>query len=982
MRFNGSGISHGPSMLVLSAALLAAPAAAQVSGSASTGGSMTPGPQQVSGATGALPVGEPPATGADDANREIVVTGTSIRGVAPVGSNLISVSTEALAATGSQTITGALDAVPALSGVSGQGATSAFYQPSIHQLGASASNSTLVLIDGHRGPTGGTNHTFLDPNIVPSNMLQRVEVLAEGASSVYGSDAVAGVVNFITRKRFDGIQADGSLTLRNGTTGYSGGLLIGKTGENVSAVIGGTYIFQDNLRNVDRSFTYPNHLAQGGSNFLNFFCAPASIQPGGSSQIYLSPTATTSVANSAVNGACTNWDSTDLLGKEIRENVMGKFTFTPSAKLELGLDLLYSRRRGTSLTGAGTVQATVFQTGAQANPFYVNPPGVTATSQTVRWDSTGLVGPAKSRNDSDSMYANFTASYSITDNWHADLLASAGRDESSTFTVGTINSSVALLALNGTTNGGGATTGTGAISIPGTTTIITNLPLTTATALDVWNTGTANRTSPATIAALLDNTNLLRNTSGYQQLRASVNGTLFTLPAGPLKVAVGTELYDTQLGQFVTRSNNSGPARSGSQQLKFNFKRQVYSGFVEVNAPVISPEMEIPFIHRIDISGAVRYDHYSEFGGTTNPKFAFNFDPVEGLRIRGNWSTSFVAPPLTIFGDQFGAFGTAGFNTQTNNVNIPVAAYPAITQILPACAGQTLCNIATLNGIQVTSGDPNAQPQKGRGWSIGGDIGPQLVPGLHAGITYWQTNFSGGVTGPQLANVINTASAQFLLTFYPGCATPAQISAVTQGIPQTNSTSACTSYIFRTLNSNWLNLRIAGVDYNIDYERKTDGMGTFYAGVSGTQFTKFNQSFGSGPFYSVLNTAGNNGTFPSIKTKLRGYLGWANSGFSGRAFANYIGSYRNWSSNTVTPLTRDANGNPSGGGDKVKAMTTFDLDLNYNFANGFLNGTRISVAARNLFDKAPPFYNGSTGYYSLVNSPYGRQVTLSVTVKL
>ena len=916
---------------------------------------------QVSGATGTVPV----ASATDTPASEIVVTGTSIRGVAPVGSNLVSVSTEALAATGSQTVTGALDSVPSLSGITGQGTTSAFYQPSIHQLGASASNSTLVLIDGHRGPTGGTNHTFLDPNIVPDNMLQRVEVLAEGASSVYGSDAVAGVVNFITRKRFDGIQVDGSLVLRDGTTGYSGGLLVGQTWDRGSAVIGGTYIFQDNLLNRDRKFTYPDHRGESvgnglsGGNFLSSSCDPASINS----------TALT----------CTNWDVTDLLGKEERENVMGKFTFEPTDKLELGLDLLYSRRRGTTLTGSGTVQATVFQTGAQANPFYTNPAGTTGTSQTIRWDSTRLFGPAKSRNDSDSMYANFTASYALGGDWHIDGLASAGRDESSTFTVGTINSSVALLALNGTTNGGGSLT---AISVPGTNQIVTQLPLTTANALDVWNPAATNRTSAAVRAALLDNTNLLRNTSGYQQVRLGANGSVFSLPGGPVKIAVGSELYDTQLGQFVTRSNNSGPARNGSQQLKFNFKRQVYSGFAELNVPVISPDMELSFIHRFDISAAVRYDHYSEFGGTTNPKFAFNLDPIDGLRLRGNWATSFVAPPLTIFGDQFGAFGTAGFSTQTNNVSVPTAAYPAVTAILPSCTGQALCNIATLNGIQVTSGDPNAGPQKGRGWSIGADVGPQLVHGLHLGVTYWHTNFSGGVTGPQIANVINTASAQFLLTFYPGCATQAQISAVTQGIPQTNSQAACTSYIFRTLNSNWLNLRIAGIDYNVDYELPVDGMGKFYAGVSGTQFTKYRQSFGSGPFYNILGTAGNNGTFPSIRTKIRGYLGWADAGFSVRGFVNYTGAFRNYSSNTVNPLTRDANGNPNGGGDKVKALTTFDLNVNYDFGgSGLLNGTRVSIAARNLFDKDPPFYNSSAGYFSLVHNPYGRQVTLSVTKK-
>ena len=907
-----------------------------------------------------------PAAGAPAADdvAEIIVTGTSIRGVAPVGSNLISVSTEALAATGQQTVTGALASVPALSGITGQGPTAAFYQPSIHQLGASASNSTLVLIDGHRGPTGGTNHTFLDPNIVPSNMLERVEVLAEGSSSIYGSDAVAGVINFITRTKFDGFQADGSLVVRDGTLGYSTGLVFGQSSDTVSAVVGGSYVYQDSVPLRKRDFTFPDHRSKDagngrtGGNFLSQFCDPASI-------------------NSTAL-ACNNWDLLDLVGEETRANIMGKFTFTPSDSLEFGVDLLYSRRRATTLVGAGNIQATVFQTGAQANPFFTPVAGSSATSQTVRYDATDLVGPARSRNDSDSMYANLRGSYKLGGDWHIDVLGSAGRDESSTFIEGNINPSVALLGLNGTTNGGGSLT---AISIPGTTSIVTQLPLTTANALDVWNPAATNRTSAATLANLLDNTNLLRNTSGYQQLRAIASGSLFELPGGPMKIAFGAELYNTQLGQFVSRANNSGPARSGSQQLRFNFDRTVWSGFAELNVPVVSPEMGVGFIDRFDFSAAVRHDNYSEFGGTTNPRVAFNLDPVPGLRLRGNWSTSFVAPPLTIFGDKFGAFGTSGWNTQQNNVNIPVAAYPLLTQIVPSCTGQALCNIAALNGIQVTSGDPNAQPQRGDGWSLGFDIGPELVSGLRAGATYWTTNFEGGVTGPQIGNVINTASAQFLLNFYPGCATQAQIAAVTQGIPQTNSQQACTSYIFRTLNSNWLNLRIAGIDYNIDYVLKTDTAGDFYAGVSGTQFTKFDQSFGSGPYYSILGTAGNNGTFPSIRSRIRGYLGWADDGFSIRGFANYTGSFRNYSSSTVNPLTRDANGNPNGGGDIVKSQFTFDLNVNYDFGKGALEGTRLSIAATNIFDSNPPFFNGANGYNGLVHNPFGRQVNLTVTTK-
>lgn len=106
---------------------------------------------------------------------------------------------------------------------------------------------------------------------------------------------------------------------------------------------------------------------------------------------------------------------------------MGKITQDVTDRLTIGLDMLYGRRRNDSLTGAGTVQATVFETGPQANPFYTRPTGYTgaATSEVIRWDSTDLLGPAHSYTSSDSMYASFTAGYKISDNWDFDFLAVA-----------------------------------------------------------------------------------------------------------------------------------------------------------------------------------------------------------------------------------------------------------------------------------------------------------------------------------------------------------------------------------------------------------------------------------------------------------------------------------------------------------------------------------------------------------------------------
>jgi iron complex outermembrane receptor protein len=916
---------------------------------------------------------------------EVVVTGTSIRGVAPVGSNLISVGTEDLKATGAAIVTQALATVPALSnfGATVQGGTGAHYQPSIHSLGASASNSTLVLIDGHRGPTGGTNHTFLDPNIIPFSMVERVEVLAEGASATYGSDAVAGVINFITRKRYDGLQVTAQTSLMDGAKpGYNLGVVAGSSWEGGSAVIGASYSLQSSLKNSARDWTHPDQRARGGGNFLGFSCGPASLQPGGQSLIFLNANSTTGVANNAANGACSNWDVTDRVGEEERHNIMAKITQELTENLTIGLDMVYGRRRNDSLGGAGTVQATVFGTGPQANPFFTNPAGYTGTNttQTIRWDATDLFGPAHNLTGSDSMYASFTAGYRFNDNWNFDFLAAAGRDESDNYSTGTINGSVANLALNRTTNGGGNMT---SISIPGTDVVVLNPVLTAANALDVWNPAATNRTSQAVRDRLLDNDNMLRNTSGFQQVRGIVNGTLFDLPAGGVKIAVGGELLRTQLDQFVARANNSGPASSGSQQLNFAFDREVYSGFVEANVPLVSPEMEIPLMRRFDVNLSYRYDHYDDFGETTNPRVAFNWDVIEGLRFRGNYSTSFVAPPLTVLGDEFGAFATAGWNAVTNNVPVSPAAYPILTQMgIAGCtATSATCNISSLQGIQVTSGDTETGAQEGKGWSLGFDWNPTFLPGLRTQVTYWNTQFEGGVTGPNIQNVVNTASANFLLTFYPNCATEAQLMQFAQGIPQRTTAPACTQYIFRSLNSNWLNLNVEGIDYSVQYTHATDTMGDFRVGVTGTQFTKYTQSFGSGSTYDILDTTGNNGQFPSVATTLRANLGWTKDAWSADLFMNYTGDYKNWSGNSINPITRDAVGNPAGGGDKVKASALFDANLSYEVELGLAAPVEFSLAVRNIFDKKPPFYNGSQGYDSFMANPFGRRATIGVTAK-
>src|SRR5690349_7869485 len=171
---------------------------------------------------------------------EVTVTGTSIRGVAPIGASVITVGPQEIQKHGGQTLDEILKSVPALSnmGQVGQGQhNSTYFSPNIHQLGGSASGSTLVIMDGLRFPLGGTSHSQPDPSIIPTIAIQRVEVLADGSSSIYGSDAVAGVINFITRADYDGLllQAEGGGA--NDYVKYGASALAGTTWEGGGAMI-------------------------------------------------------------------------------------------------------------------------------------------------------------------------------------------------------------------------------------------------------------------------------------------------------------------------------------------------------------------------------------------------------------------------------------------------------------------------------------------------------------------------------------------------------------------------------------------------------------------------------------------------------------------------------------------------------------------------------------------------------------------------
>lgn len=960
-----------------------------------------------------------PSGSYDDRNlEEVVVTGTSIKGVAPVGSSLVSVGVVDLEKTQAINLSTLVNTIPALTtnGSLAQGENLwSFYSPQIHQLGGSSSNTTLVLIDGMRMPGGGAQFNQTDPNIIPTSALERIDVLADGASSVYGSDAVAGVVNFITRRTFNGAQINSAYGVADSYYNWDLNGIWGTTWETGGVYVASQYSFQSELFVRDRPWAARgDYRPVGGSNTNGFTCDPATMRVTGVSSgeapgngwVFLSTNSTDPVPNNpSVEGVCNTSVYNSLVPAQYRWNAVMRVVndFTPD--LSVSASLIYNRNQTHSTSGPGQLNsATVFGPGAgvagQQNPFFTAPAGAPdANVEVINW--LALRDDERygyTRSQQDVIYGNVVLDYDFNDNWSLTFADSFGWNRSSLDGFNQFCTPCALLALNGTTQSSGNTTAT---SIPGSNVVVLQLPLTEANALDVWNAGAANRTDPLVLDSLYTNNTQNNNYNTFNQARLVVQGGLFDLPAGTLRVAFGAEHMWQKQQQKLSSPNNTGPTTVGSGYRVFNYDREIVSLFAEAVVPLISPDMSIPLLRQIDLSLAVRYDDFSDLGDTTNPKYGINWDIIDGLRVRANYAESFVAPPIAVMGDPSqGYLYASGSVTPTGALNVPVAHYPEVVNVPGAVEANTsnpctpssaVCTIAQ-NGEamrrQLGGGFSQMGPQFGESYSFGIDYAPSWLPGFTTSVTFFHNDFIGGVNSPSPASI--TAAGSDLLTICPTGCTQQQIlefANVANGATIGGSIPPAVYYLIDQSTRNWLNLYIEGYDAQFDYRFNLTSAVRARFGSSGTYFTKFDQHFGPNPKFSVLNTSGFNGVFPSIQFKARTYFGieWGN--FSADLFWNHIGDYRNWSATTVTPLTRDANGNPNGGGDVVAATNTFDLHLSQKLSlGGLFDDVTVSLDIRNIADKEPPFFNGNQGgfmggawgYDNYTANPVGRLVTLGV----
>jgi len=517
------------------------------------------------------------------------------------------------------------------------------------------------------------------------------------------------------------------------------------------------------------------------------------------------------------------------------------------------------------------------------------------------------------------------------------------------------------------------------------------MALTTDNAFDPFGTGT----SAATMAFLTDSYQYTQAITEITNIYGKFDGDLIELPGGTVQVAIGGEYTKYGMAQDKVSPTNLGPSSSNSAFLHLDYGRNVKSGFAELFIPLVDPDMDIPGIRRFELNIAGRIDDYSDFGSTTNPKIAANWEVVDGLKFRANWGQSFVAPALTSVGaNEFGqtaesVYGAAG------QVQVPYDTYPE-AKLVPGCdplaTSCVFANGGVRPGVQINGGNANLTAQTGESWSIGVDFTPVFIPGLRISATYWVNNLRGGVTAPSTGLVLTDPNLSSRLQIFPAGLTADQIAAAVGTLPPGNPLDPGTKYfIFDFRQGNVVNLDVAGIDVDINYRLNTDSIGSFTLGGAMSRKLKFDGFGNNGSTYDALGTGGVFTTFQSIKLVGRAYVAWNYEGLDANVFVNYTGGYYNrglfGTDNTGYDVISDADGNKIGGGRPVGSFTTVDLNVGYTFEDlGPIREAKIYLDVTNLFDEDPPFVNAAAGLNSGFDpfnaSPIGRVISVGLRTKL
>jgi iron complex outermembrane recepter protein len=785
---------------------------------------------------------EAPATDASDLD-EIVVTGSRIRGAVPVGSTVTTVSRQDIDLAAPTSTTALVQRLPQVFnlGVSensrGQsgGSGNITYGSAINLRGLGPF-STLTLLEGRRAVPQGTTGFAIDPSIVPTVALARVEVVADGASALYGSDAVAGVVNLLLRRDFDGVEA----SLRGGFGDEYGeqqaSIIGGKAWEGGNFMAAYEYSSRDNLSGLDRNFFRGDLTGQGGRDFRVVQCNPGNVVVGGVSHAIPAAGVTPATASALVantTNRCDNAQYQDLLPEQERHSFVTTFDLELNERVKLFADGFWTKREFVNQVGNQAAALTV----RNVNPFFVRPVGSTATQVTVNYSFGDQLPSNDTYGFSKAYQATVGANINVFGEWDLETSVTYGRDtERSTSEFG-INNAALTAALARTDP---------------------------ATALNPFG------TAPNNAAALQGLANQLFIAPGDTRFKAvalQLDGPLMSLPGGEMRAAVGYE------GQHLTSHSGliTGTWAAPVVAMTPEVRRTVNSVFAEVLVPLVGAENARSGLRELTLDLAVRSDNYSDLaeGHTVNPKFGIDWVPVDRLKFRGTYGESFRAPTFAqIYGNSSSLF--------VQNYSDPTRG-GAITQ-----------------GITLSGGNLALEPETASTYTFGVDFEP--TENARVNLTYFHIEYEKQITSYLSDLTILNRESQFagtgIIVRNPDPAFVANLVATKpiRGVlpnPVTLYVDGRTNNLGTTVAS--------GFDLMGSYTVDAGDSGKFDFGLTSTYFTEYDVAITpAADQVDQLNTIYN-----PLRFKARGNVTWSKGGFMGALFANYLNAYDNNLANPV-----------------------------------------------------------------------------------
>jgi iron complex outermembrane receptor protein len=933
------------------------------------------------------------------AGSEIVVTGTRIRGVAPVGSTVVQLGQEEVKKAG---LTSTADLVNSVPSILNLGAGNAYAggsaqetdnlsslafgkSPNIRGFGPQA---TLSLVNGHRMAYEGANMNEFDGDNYPVQMLDRVEIVADGTSPIYGADAVSGTVNYILRQPVDTVEMYGGLGHADGQNTWQATGIVGKTWTGGGFIMSYQHTYQAALLAAARPKIYSDNFAPYGGAPSTDFSSPGNVIYLG--QDYAIPAGQNGTALTLAQlgpagtaNRLNGWTGVDAIPQETADHFAINLNQDLTDWLQVFGDGLYTKRTfSTALYGRTVNQVT--KVVPNSNPFspcnntMVGAPAALVAacatgSLTVHYNDVFDSGPNIRSGPTFTWAGTIGLHIKLPDEWKLSVSATDADHMERVFS---------------NYNSGS--------------------PSPSATAFNFFCDGQAFTCNPATLTSTLAGVptpGLALTQTDYrdQDYNANADGPLFHLPGGDVRLAVGAEYYTASFQNV----NNVGAGVNVTDY------RQITSGYAELYIPIVGAANAMPGIARLELDVAGRIDHYSDVGSTTNPKIGLNWSPIEDLKLHASYGTSFRAP------------GLADNDPTTQHIWLP-ATIAGSTISAGICS---LCQPLPAASIYRVVGGANhdLQNEHSTSYSVGGDWNPKAIPGLSISANFWQVNYTGQVNTP----VYNAGAAaainqqiynKFIIynpTYFPTLAANNPL-AFFGNFPNINLSNADCAAVYgknvttQALYNSLITCVNGGNDAGVagapqppsnvlaveDGHRLNSGS-TLGQGVDLSGYYAFHSDIGSwrvGALAEYINRwdvapfAGapvvpevNRYGYP-LAFKTRAEFSWSQDyGFGGLAaslFVNYSNAYKmDIGLLPVGVAPSYAN---------ISSYTTADITLGYDTKTSLgpwiAKNVTVTFSVQNLFDTKPPLVlngagNGSVLFDPANASPLGRVVQLQIGKK-